>query len=551
MLLRVMVEMELQLPNKISLKPGVLKILLCIMLIFYGCQSSKPPILEEAVKKNSPKDLIKDPDPEALKLFMNGQMLMNQGDFAMAIIEFQEALELDPEVGAIYTSIAECYWNIGKPELSLKNLNIALSKNPEDEEALKMMADQLIATKKYDEAIKPFKKLRELDGQNTSYIIALAELNKLKKNYLNTVNLYLEAYAIEPSRIELLESAGRYALQLENKDKAKSIFKDLSEQDPFQSSYLNIYSELAIQTKNFEEAISHIQKLINDNGDSSLLKSKLGILYHSSGNSKKGEEVLKGLFDKNELNGQHSLALFEIYFDNKDNINAAKVSDRMIASLPEDWRGYYSRSLVFMDESDYESAVSILAPVSETFSNIFSVQYILGLCYTRIKMNDEAIDFYNRALTIRPNSINVLHSIAILYDDIGEWVKSDKIYDQLIDNDPKDAQAFNNYAYSLVERNKDLKRALIYAKKAVELEPKNPSYLDTIGWAYFKMDDLKRAKKYIRQSIEIQDDNSVVLEHFGDILMKSNDSVNALFYYKKAFEFDNENQELKKKAFPD
>ena len=543
--------MELQLPNKISLKPGVLKILLCITLIFYGCQSSKPPILEEAVKKNSPKDLIKDPDPEALKLFMNGQMLMNQGDFPMAIIEFQEALELDPEVGTIYTSIAECYWNIGKPELSLKNLNVALSKNPEDEEALKMMADQLIATKKYDEAIKPFKKLRELDGQNTSYIIALAELNKLKKNYLNTVNLYLEAYAIEPSRIELLESAGRYALQLENKDKAKSIFKDLSEQDPFQSSYLNIYSELAIQTKNFEEAISHIQKLINDNGDSSLLKSKLGILYHSSGNSKKGEEVLKGLFDKNELNGQHSLALFEIYFDNKDNINAAKVSDRMIASLPEDWRGYYSRSLVFMDESDYESAVSILAPVSETFSNIFSVQYILGLCYSRIKMNDEAIDFYNRALTIRPNSINVLHSIAILYDDIGEWVKSDKIYDQLIDNDPKDAQAFNNYAYSLVERNKDLKRALIYAKKAVELEPKNPSYLDTIGWAYFKMDDLKRAKKYIRQSIEIQDDNSVVLEHFGDILMKSNDSVNALFYYKKAFEFDNENQELKKKAFPD
>ena len=543
--------MELQLPNKIFLKPGVLKILLCITLIFGGCQSSKPPILEEAAKKNSPRDLIKDPDPEALRLFMNGQMLMNQGDFPMAIIEFQEALELDPEVGTIYTSIAECYWNIGKPELSLKNLNVALSKNPEDEEALKMMADQLIATKKYDEAIKPFKKLRELDGQNTSYIIALAELNKLKKNYLNTVNLYLEAYAIEPSRIELLESAGRYALQLENKDKAKSIFKDLSEQDPFQSSYLNIYSELAIQTKNFEEAISHIQKLINDNGDSSLLKSKLGILYHSSGNSKKGEEVLKVLFDKNELNGQHSLALFEIYFDNKDNINAAKVSDRMIASLPEDWRGYYSRSLVFMDESDYESAVSILAPVSETFSNIFSVQYILGLCYSRIKMNDEAIDFYNRALTISPNSINVLHSIAILYDDIGEWVKSDKIYDQLIDNDPKDAQAFNNYAYSLVERNKDLKRALAYAKKAVELEPKNPSYLDTIGWAYFKMDDLKRAKKYIRQSIEIQDDNSVVLEHFGDILMKSNDSVNALFYYKKAFEFDNENQELKKKAFPD
>ena len=74
---------------------------------------------------------------------------------------------------------------------------------------------------------------------------------------------------------------------------------------------------------------------------------------------------------------------------------------------------------------------------------------------------------------------------------IGEWIKSDKIYDQLIKNNPNDALAYNNYAYSLVERNKDLQRALSYAKKAVKLEPENPSYLDTIAWAYYKMNDIK------------------------------------------------------------
>ena len=94
-------------------------------------------------------------------------------------------------------------------------------------------------------------------------------------------------------------------------------------------------------------------------------------------------------------------------------------------------------------------------------------------------------------------------------------------------------------------------RALVYAKKAVELEPKNPSYLDTIGWVYFKMNDIKTAKAYVEQSIKIQGDNSVVLEHLGDILMKSNDLANALIYYKKAFENDKLNLELKNKAFPD
>ena len=546
-----MAGMGLLLQNKIQATLRLFFSFILLIFLFTGCQSSKPNssaptinIVQQKIQKNNP-------NPEALKLFMSGQMLMNQGDYPMAIIEFQEALTFDPDVGTIYTSIAECYLNIGKPELSMKNLKIALSKNPRDEEALRIMADQLIALKKYDEAIIYFTRLREIDENETRYIIALAELSKIKKDYSSAVNFYMDAYEVEPSRIELLESAGRYALQLKNKTKARNIFKDLSLQNPSQENYINIYSELAIQSKSYKEAISHLQKLLSDNGESSNLKANIGILHHASGDSVKGKNILRDLFDKKQLNAQYSLSLFEIYFDIKDNISAAKISDEIITSFPEDWRGYYSRSLVFMDEDEYKSAINILDPISETFSNIFSIQYILGLCYSRIKMSDEAINFYNRALIIRPNSINVLHSIAILYDDIGEWVKSDKIYDQLIKNNPNDAQAYNNYAYSLVERNKDLQRALSYAKKAVKLEPENPSYLDTIGWAYYKMNDIKKARAFIEQSIEIEGDNSVVLEHLGDILMKSNDSAKALVLYKKAYGLDKENPQLKKKAYPD
>ena len=546
-----MAGMGLLLQNKIQATLRLFFSFILLIFLFTSCQSSKPNSSAPTINIDQQKIQKNNPNPEALKLFMSGQMLMNQGDYPMAIIEFQEALTFDPDVGTIYTSIAECYWNIGKPELSMKNLKIALSKNPRDEEALRIMADQLIALKKYDEAIIYFTRLREIDENETRYIIALAELSKIKKDYSSAVNFYMDAYKVEPSRIELLESAGRYALQLKNKTKARNIFKDLSLQNPSQENYINIYSELAIQSKSYKEAISHLQKLLSDNGESSNLKANIGILHHASGDSVKGKNILRDLFDKKQLNAQYSLSLFEIYFDIKDNISAAKISDEIITSFPEDWRGYYSRSLVFMDEDEYKSAINILDPISETFSNIFSIQYILGLCYSRIKMSDEAINFYNRALIIRPNSINVLHSIAILYDDIGEWVKSDKIYDQLIKNNPNDAQAYNNYAYSLVERNKDLQRALSYAKKAVKLEPENPSYLDTIGWAYYKMNDIKKARAFIEQSIEIEGDNSVVLEHLGDILMKSNDSAKALVLYKKAYGLDKENPQLKKKAYPD
>ena len=176
---------------------------------------------------------------------------------------------------------------------------------------------------------------------------------------------------------------------------------------------------------------------------------------------------------------------------------------------------------------------------------------MLGLSYSRIKKYNDALVHYNRALSLQPQSVGVLHSMAIAYDETGDWNKSDNIYKQLIERNKSDAQAFNNYAYGLVETNKELDKALEYAKKAIELEPKNPSYLDTIGWVYYKLDDLKRAKKFIEQAIEIKSDNSIVLEHLGDILMKSNDRDNAFIYYKKAYEYDKGNKRLRKKAYPE
>ena len=155
-----MAGMGLLLQNKIQATLRLFFSFILLIFLFTGCQSSKPNSSAPTINIDQQKIQKNNPNPEALKLFMSGQMLMNQGDYPMAIIEFQEALTFDPDVGTIYTSIAECYWNIGKPELSMKNLKIALSKNPRDEEALRIMADQLILNSK-NEAKDYFNKARE------------------------------------------------------------------------------------------------------------------------------------------------------------------------------------------------------------------------------------------------------------------------------------------------------------------------------------------------------------------------------------------------------
>ena len=121
----------------------------------------------------------------------------------------------------------------------------------------------------------------------------------------------------------------------------------------------------------------------------------------------------------------------------------------------------------------------------------------------------------------------------------------------MIDSDSLDAQAFNNYAYSLVERGIELEKALELASKAIKIEPNNASYLDTIGWIYYKKNNFKKAQYYIETSLTLNNDNSVVLEHLGDIMMKIDKISDAMNFYRRALSIDKSNQRLKEKVSPE
>ena len=133
-------------------------------------------------------------------------------------------------------------------------------------------------------------------------------------------------------------------------------------------------------------------------------------------------------------------------------------------------------------------------------------------------MSESSKIHLKNALQIYPQSKNTKHNLALIYDSTGEWDKSDKLYMELISNDSTDAQAYNNYAYSLVEREENIEFALELAKNAIRLEPKSAAYLDTLGWIYYKLSQYDKAFFYISESISLDSSNVTIKEHFDEIL---------------------------------
>jgi tetratricopeptide (TPR) repeat protein len=72
----------------------------------------------------------------------------------------------------------------------------------------------------------------------------------------------------------------------------------------------------------------------------------------------------------------------------------------------------------------------------------------------------------------------------------------------------------------LAERGERLDESVSFVKKALQLEPENGSFLDSLGWAYFKADKLDLAEDSLRRAAEQLQTNSVIQDHYGEVLLK-------------------------------
>ena len=218
--------------------------------------------------------------------------------------------------------------------------------------------------------------------------------------------------------------------------------------------------------------------------------------------------------------------IVNLFIEQNKNDNAMDYNKKIIVLFPNDPRGYINASIISMSKKMPEKAITILLSHYDEFSGNFTVNYLLGTAFYQIKDYSNSKIYLLAALDIYPKSKNTKHNLALIYDSTSEWEKSDKLYMELITDDSTDAQAYNNYAYSLVERESDITFALELAKNAVRLEPKSAAYLDTIGWIYYKLSYHEEALKYIRESLSIDPENTTIREHFDQII-KEKSLINA------------------------
>jgi tetratricopeptide (TPR) repeat protein len=178
------------------------------------------------------------------------------------------------------------------------------------------------------------------------------------------------------------------------------------------------------------------------------------------------------------------------------------------------------RAMALLNSRDMPAAESAARAARASNPNDIRVLYVLGVALEARNAFDEAVPVLEEAARTAPDNTAVLFQYGGALDRTGKKAEAEKVFRSVIDKNPRDADALNYLGYMLADGGTALDEAVGYIQRALEVDPDNPSFLDSLGWAYFKSDKLDLAETSLRRAAEQLQTNSVIQDHYGDVLMK-------------------------------
>ena len=106
----------------------------------------------------------------------------------------------------------------------------------------------------------------------------------------------------------------------------------------------------------------------------------------------------------------------------------------------------------------------------------------------------------------------------------------------MLASDARNASVLNYLGYMLADRGLRLEEALGYIKRAVEQEPQNAAYLDSLGWAYFKMGNYELAEANLIKATERLSSDGTVQEHLATLYFKTGRVKEAAAHWERALQ---------------
>ncbi len=418
---------------------------------------------------------------------------------------YNQALVAEPDNEEALTGLAMLYSDLGDNKRAIEKLKLAADKNPNErtlsalgtayqemhdyknaadalKRALEMapdnarlqagLANNLMLSDRVDEALRIFEGLSSEDPSNPQPKLRIAEIYRVKRDFVKAAEALKKAKALNPGDMEvryeevrLLEAQGKHT-------EAIGLLKGLVD-------------ETARPKYSAAESAARGQLL-----------EELASLYRAAGQYNESIDAFRKAATLNKENSPAiSLQIIDTYRTAKNADGARKEVDAAVAELRARIKG----------KGDI--------PTLLTLASVYEKGKIFG---EEAKVLDEA----EKVAATSKEKESVYFMRGAMFERQKKVEPAEAEFRKVLASNPEHSGALNYLGFMLVDHKLRVAEATEMIKKALEGDPENGAYLDSLGWAYYQQGKFEEAEGLLTRALDRIVDDPTVHDHLGDVYFK-------------------------------
>jgi tetratricopeptide (TPR) repeat protein len=390
--------------------------------------------------------------------------------------------------------------------------------------------------------------LTEKDYQAAVAVFLLGIIALEKNTKLEAVEHFEQAIALNPSferafvkLVALLEEAeeSQRAIEL-----IEAFLKDVN---PHHREFRLRLVSLYVAQKGTDPAIGHLDYLLKQNPGDLHAQVRKAQIYGEQGNFAAAIEELNAVLrDRpHELRVRDFLGL--LYEEMKDYERAIQAYQANIQIDPTFFDSILHLGFVSYRLKRNEEALSYLDQAVKLNPKRPEPYLLLGLTYFQMKEYQQAKARLEDGIHQDPSNAELHFNLGTAYDKLDRFDEVVKAMEQALELDPEHADALNYLGYSYADRGINAEEAVSLTQQAVTLRPHNGYYVDSLGWALYKVGRIEEALEMMQRAVSLVPDDPVIYEHLGEIFLLREEHEKAREAWIHSLQLDSTNDALKQR----
>ena len=546
----------------------------CILLAFAATPPSTPvvPPRDDGPRYSS---------EEALRHYGAARLFEENGDGGAALGEYYRILISEPDAVEVLVRASELTARLGDTGRSLELAERALRAEPDNPRALWLRGSALFNQGRAPESLGDLERASALDTSKVEYARSLARAAESQERidlvaiaYHRVVEMDWEddeswfQLAAAEARLGHFEQA-RWALDeatddrsdrpgakflegwidegLGRRDAAIAAYGEHLKSHPSDQLTRSRLVHLLAAEGRWGEALPHARRVSEEAPGSIDALEDVAEISLRAGRRDEAEHALDAM---NRLAPDSPDVLsrrMDVLVRNKRAPDALEIAHEWAQRHPGNLRGALAEARAQAVVGPPARAIEVATRLVALAPDSLAPRILLGKIYQTQKRWDDALGVWNETLRRFPDQVGVTLDLAFCHQERGDTTRSEQVVRDLLRRRPDEAEALNFLGYLLAEANRNLDEALALIRRALDFQPENGAYVDSMGWVLFRLGRYAEARKELERAADLTGGDAVVLEHLGDVYRALELTALAREQYRKALAADRGNTRVRTK----